>query len=67
MYTIVLSARMDKTFKNGQGLSAKQLRSILSYLDAEDVYRMRLLSKNWYDSIMNAEFVEYHNKHHKVN
>ena len=40
--------------------------NIMFLIDPASIFQMRLVSKNWYDSIMDDEFVKEHNKESKL-
>lgn len=57
---------MEKQFPNRVGLEPEQIRLIMEHLGFEDIFEMRLVSKSWYNSIMDDEFINYHTKEQKV-
>lgn len=57
---------MELLFDNNRGLSSYIMLNIMYLIDPVFIFQMRLVSKNWYDSIMDKDFVKEHNKESKL-
>lgn len=53
---------MDNRFENGSGLPSEIMFHIMLLIDAADVFEMRVVSKNWCDSIKDKKFIMQHSK-----
>lgn len=53
---------MTILFDNDDGIPSSIWIAILSFLNCLDVVRLSTVSKNWYYSIRNPEFVNFYNK-----
>lgn len=62
MYYIFVG-RMESLFNNDRGVDSAVMCKIMSFIDAESVFGMRLVSKNWHGSVRDPRFIKFHNKH----
>jgi len=66
LYLFFVSGTMDAMFDNDCGIPCLIMFYILSRLDPFVVYNMRMVSKNWNNSVKDKEFIRYYDEHSKI-